>query len=348
MSANASAIGGAVFKPVVAAKNRHVPVVSNTLSFKDVLAGWKVRWGFGRNNYRVEPGLYASGSPSADSPVLVTANYKLSFDALRKELTGISAWLLVLDTKGVNVWCAAGKGTFGTEELVRRIEAVKLASVVAHRVLVLPQLGAVGVAAHEVVKASGFRVVYGPVRAKDLPAFLAAGMKKDEAMARVEFRLADRMAVAPVELTHAWPFLLAALAFSALLPLLSGGFSMGAFAGNLLLFASPILVGTLLFPALLPVLPFKAFAVKGAVLGLLWNFGAAFALGAGVPETVAFVLIATSVVSFIAMNFTGASTYTNLTGATLEVQIGMPLMAAASIVGAVIAAVRFVPVFFKG
>jgi CO dehydrogenase/acetyl-CoA synthase gamma subunit (corrinoid Fe-S protein) len=70
----------------------------------------------------------------------------------------------VLDTQGINVWCAAGKGTFGTDELVHRIEATQLHDVVRHRVLILPQLGAPGVAAHDVKKRSGFTIEYGPVR----------------------------------------------------------------------------------------------------------------------------------------------------------------------------------------
>jgi len=341
-------ISTAAFKPVAAVKVRNIPSVSSQIPISDVFAGWKVRWGFGRNTYRVEPGLYARGKPTTDSPVLVTANYKLTFDALRKELSGIDAWLLVLDTKGVNVWCAAGKGTFGTAELVRRAAAVGLKTVVSHRVLVLPQLGAPGVAAHEVLKASGFRVVYGPVRAKDVPAFLGSGMKKDDAMRRVEFGIKDRLSVAPVELAHAWPFILAAFAAAALLPLLSGRFSAASFGRLSLLFVSPIIVGAIVFPALLPVLPFKPFALKGTILGLVWALGASAALGLGVPDTVAYVLIATSLVSFIAMNFTGASTYTNLTGATLEVKIGLPIMIIAAIVGAVIAAIRFIPLFIRG
>ncbi|RXM20875.1 acetyl-CoA synthase subunit gamma, partial [Citrobacter sp. AAK_AS5] len=82
---------------------------------------WRVRWNIKRMDYRVAPGLYAVGEPTADSPVLVTANYKLTFDGLRSELGGVDAWMLVLDTLGVNVWCAAGKGTFSTAELARRV-----------------------------------------------------------------------------------------------------------------------------------------------------------------------------------------------------------------------------------
>ena len=69
-------------------------------------------------HFRVEPGLYALGDPSTSSPVLVTANYKMSFDRLRSSLPGRDTWILVLDTKGINVWCAAGKGSIGTDELV--------------------------------------------------------------------------------------------------------------------------------------------------------------------------------------------------------------------------------------
>jgi len=66
-----------------------------------------------RMSYAISPGLYAVGNPTKESDVFVSANYKLSFDVLRRELKGFNAWILVLDTKGINVWCAAGKGTFG-------------------------------------------------------------------------------------------------------------------------------------------------------------------------------------------------------------------------------------------
>ena len=118
------------------------------------------------------PGLYALGSPTPESPVFVSANYTLSFDALRSALAGVDGYILVLDTHGINVWCAAGKGTFGTDELVNRIQVTGLKDIVNHRTLILPQLAAPGVAAHQVRKRSGFKVEYGPVRAEDLPEYL--------------------------------------------------------------------------------------------------------------------------------------------------------------------------------
>lgn len=63
----------------------NVPVVSTVLNIKDLLGMWKVRWGIGRMNYKINPGLYAVGKPDNTSPVLVSANYKLTFDVLRRE-----------------------------------------------------------------------------------------------------------------------------------------------------------------------------------------------------------------------------------------------------------------------
>ena len=134
----------------------------------------------------------------------------MSFDRLRKELAGFDAWILVLDTKGINVWCAAGKGAFGTGEIVHRIEATGLAGLVSHRTLILPQLGAPGVAANEVLKKSGFRVIYGPVRASDLKVFIEAGMKATKDMRAVKFDFMDRLVLTPVELAHViWPLAIA-------------------------------------------------------------------------------------------------------------------------------------------
>ncbi|NQU84700.1 MAG: acetyl-CoA synthase subunit gamma, partial [Mariniphaga sp.] len=90
------------------------PKIDPYWTLKDYLGTLRVRLSVGRNRYQVNPGLYKFGNPGKDSEVIVTSNYKLSFDIVRKNLKGINAWVLVLQTYGVNVWCAAGKGTFGT------------------------------------------------------------------------------------------------------------------------------------------------------------------------------------------------------------------------------------------
>ncbi|MRR35042.1 acetyl-CoA synthase subunit gamma, partial [bacterium] len=170
-----------------------MPIVSTGFRFNDRLGAWKARGGIGRMSYLVPPGLYAVGSPGPQDPVVVTANYKMSYDLVRRELTGRNIWLLVLETFGINVWCAAGKGTFGTDELVRRLKKTELAAVVEHRILILPILGAPGVAAHQVARRTGFRVRYATIRAADLPEFLDNGMVTTPVMRQLTFTTYERL-----------------------------------------------------------------------------------------------------------------------------------------------------------
>ena len=95
---------------------------TSTITLSDKFDHFLARWGINRMGHRVDPGLYRIGNPGPDSPVFASANYTLSFDALRSSLSGVDGYILVLDTKGINVWCAAGKGTFGSAELARQIQ----------------------------------------------------------------------------------------------------------------------------------------------------------------------------------------------------------------------------------
>jgi len=313
-----------------------VPQASTRLHPSDRFGTWKSRWAMGRDDYAVLPGLYAVGTPDVASPVLVTANYKMTFDAVRKELAGVDAWLLVLDTKGVNVWCAAGKGTFGTKELVRRVRTVGLDRKVTHRTLVLPQLGAVGVAAHLVQKETGFRVVYGPVRAADLPAYLSAGRVATPAMRRVRFDAKDRLALAPAELV--FTFVPSLVAFGVMF--LLNAFGIGSYGlVDVYALAGALVAGCVLTPLLLPLLPGRMFALKGAELGLLWAVAVCLLNGwpeaptLAWPKALAYLLLLPALSGFLAMNFTGSSTYASPSGVNREMRRTLPFLAGAAASG---------------
>jgi len=295
-------------------------------------------------DFRVVPGLYALGEPDGSSPVLVSANYRMSFDVLRSSMPGRDAWILVLDTDGINVWCAAGKGTFGTEELVRRVIETRLMRVVDRRRLILPQLGAPGVAAHEVKERTGFSVRYGPVEAADLPAYLDARGKATEAMRRKRFDLRERAALVPMELVGAalWGGLAALV-----LALLSGLGGPAGYLANVVTHGSValvgvalgILAGAVLTPLALPWLPGRSFSVKGALAGLILAGGLAtfLALARDLSawstrlEMAAWLLAIPAVAAFLAMNFTGASTYTSPSGVKLEMKRAVPLQLASAV-----------------
>lgn len=313
-----------------------IRTTDSTITVANRLDHFMARWGWNREGHRVEPGLYKLGNPTAESPVFASANYTLSFDALRSALGGRDAWILVLETYGINVWCAAGKGTFGTDELVRCIESAGLSDIVSHKTIIVPQLGAPGVSWPEVMQRTKFRVEYGPVRARDLPAYLKEH-KATPAMRRVEFPFRDRLVLTPVELVHlALPMVVAAAAL---------WFLAGPVAALAAVFA--VLAGTVLFPVLLPFIPTQDFSTKGLILGAIVALPFAYLYGTapGLPSWAAYagaasaLLLIPAVVSYIALNFTGATTFTSRTGVKKEIFRYVPLMAGMAVLGIILGAV---------
>ncbi|MBD3233392.1 MAG: acetyl-CoA synthase subunit gamma [candidate division Zixibacteria bacterium] len=324
--------------------NRKIPVVSKTLKFSDRLDSWKARWSSFRMRFSIDPGLYAVGNPDAQSEVLVSANYKLSFDRLRSRLDGVNAWILVLDTKGINVWCSAGKGTFGTAELVNRIKYEKLTELISHRRLILPQLSAPGVSAHKVKKDTGFRIIYGPVRANDIAAFLKNNKRANPEMRRVRFNMSDRAVLIPMEMMQSVKYLLlVSLVFLLLSGLNSEGYIFNDIPDEglnaVILMFIAYLSGGVLTPLLLPFIPGKAFSLKGLIVGIVLMGGIAIfshkypGLFRSNIDLLSWFFITPSISSFLAMNFTGASTYTSLSGVKKEMRFAVPAQIVLAVVG---------------
>jgi len=317
-----------------------VPQITTRLTKTDISGRWQMRWGLGRNRYSIAPGLYAIGSPTTDSHVLVTANYKMTFDLVRRDMHGHDLWLLVLDTKGINVWCAAGKGSFGTDEMIRRVEITSLNQVVNHRTLIVPQLGAPGIAAHKVTKSCGFKVVYGPVRCSDLPRFLRDDCHTTPRMRRVTFGFIDRLVLTPVELVNMRKQILWSIPA---LFILSGigpqffSFSAAWSRGGAAICAGMlgVFTGAVLVPVLLPWLPGRAFAMKGVTAGIVAGLLGVIILHASLDwlNSMALLISVTTVSSWCAMHFTGSSTFTSPSGVEKEMRQAIPAQAAALLVG---------------
>lgn len=305
------------------------PRVSTTLSKRDLLGTIGARTGFYRNNYKVTPGLYCTGVPDKNSPVLVTANYKLSFDALRKELDSQSCWILVVDTRGVNVWCASGKGTFSAEEIAYQVKKANLHEIVDHKDLILPQLCANGVALHKLKALCGFRGQFGPIKATDLVQFLQTGCASEE-MRSVTFDITERAVLIPLEICMLWKqFLLITLFF-----FISSGISKNFFSLDLALQRGATLTlatllgvfsGAVLTPLFLPWIPARAFWIKGALTAGIVLFFYSLVKPATL-STIDFIAIISWVVScssYLAMNFTGSTVYTSLSGVEIEMRKGL-------------------------
>jgi len=151
----------------------------------------------------IEPGIYESGTPNEKSPIIVTANYEFTYIKVMRDLQGVDAWVLCVDSNGINVWCAARGNDFGNPQLLEAINATDLHTITEKKTLILPQLSAGGVAIPQLPKKSEkfpFRIQYGPVWSKDLPKYLEERpAKKPESMKLAKFTLSHR---ARAGLTH--------------------------------------------------------------------------------------------------------------------------------------------------
>ncbi len=308
-----------------------MPQVKTTLGFRDHLGSARARAGIARNQYKVNPGLYCTGSPASESPVFVTANYKLSFDSLRRELAGLDAWILVVDTRGINVWCAAGKGTFSDDEIALQVKRTGLAQVVSHRELILPQFAATGVATYKLKKKCGFIGVFGPLRAKDIRNFIRNNKQADETMRAVTFTFLERLVLVPVEILLIWKIVVLVTVISCIVSgigpdifSLQAAWTRGLKAGGAII--GSIIAGAVLTPVLLPWVPGRQLWLKGAIVGIFT--GMLYLLTAMAEseliEKLSIMLLITGAASYLAMNFTGATPYTSLSGVEKEMRKGLP------------------------
>ena len=123
----------------------------------------------------IEPGIYQSGKPDEKSPIIVTANYIYTYIKVMRSLKEIDAWVLCVDSRGINVWCAARGDDFGNKQLIEAVEATGIDKITNRKTLILPQLSAGGVAAPLISSEAPdfpFNILYGPVWAKYLPKYL--------------------------------------------------------------------------------------------------------------------------------------------------------------------------------
>jgi hypothetical protein len=314
-------------------------VVNSEIAWANHWDHFLARIGINRGGHIVKPGLYALGNPSPESAVFVTTNYTLSFDALRSSLKGMDCYIMVLDTKGVNVWCAAGKGTFGTCEVIRRIETTMLEKVVRHRKLILPQLSSSGVSAFDVKKRSGFNVEFGPLRARDIPAFMKNGRATLE-MRTVRFDLKDRLILIPVEIQQV------------LLPMIAAAVMVYFLGGylNTIAVLTAVLAGTALFPMLLPWIPTKDFTTKGFILGILVAIPFVLVVFWGSQFSVfwmklvsasTYAMLMAPVTSYLALNFTGSTPFTSRSGVRREIFRYIPFLVIVLVIGITLNVVLF-------
>jgi NAD-dependent dihydropyrimidine dehydrogenase PreA subunit len=236
-------------------------------------------------------GLRALGHPDREAPVLLTGNYTLTVRRVTAALRGRDAWLLVANSHGINVWCAAGGGHLTHHEVIAALRTSGIEERVERRELVLPQLAATGVERRRIEEATGWKVRWGPAQLEDLPAFLDHGRRVTRPQRRVRFPLRERCEMAAtwffpmaaaaaliVGLALSWP--LALVAVGGLLALTFGTFAAVPWldlAGRRS-FAVCAASGLVAFALTAPVLPLLGLATPAA----WWCLALTCALGAAI------------------------------------------------------------------
>ncbi|MFQ5889709.1 MAG: HgcAB-like fusion protein [Gemmatimonadota bacterium] len=156
-------------------------------------------------------GIITIGDPGPTSPVFLTCNFWLTVERLKRALQGIDAYLLVANSRGVNVWCAATGGLLTNHDVVSVLKTSGIEDLVDHRQVILPQLAATGIEGRVIHRKTRWKVVWGPVEARSIPAFLDAGLVKSPEMRTVTFARRQRL-----EMAVAWAFPLSLLGVVAL------------------------------------------------------------------------------------------------------------------------------------
>ena len=146
-------------------------------------------------------GLIKLGNPNAGSPVFLTCNYHLTVARVKQALQHIDCYLLIANSHGRNVWCGSTGGHLNNHHVISVLKTSGIEALINHKKLIVPQLAATGIEAIVIHKKTGWRIIWGPVYAKDIPYFLRNKQQKTEEMRKVKFDFVQR-----IEMTVMWAF----------------------------------------------------------------------------------------------------------------------------------------------
>jgi acetyl-CoA decarbonylase/synthase complex subunit gamma len=122
---------------------------------------------------QMEPKLYEIGSVIAESPLLITTNFSLTYFSVAGEVegAGLPAWLLVADSDGQSVLTGWAAGKFDAEKIAKTVKDSGIESRISHKKLVIPGHVA-GLSGEVEEELPGWQIMVGPRDAVDIPSYL--------------------------------------------------------------------------------------------------------------------------------------------------------------------------------
>ncbi|MEW5803191.1 MAG: acetyl-CoA decarbonylase/synthase complex subunit gamma [bacterium] len=122
---------------------------------------------------QVAENLYKVGEPAADSPLLITTNFSLTYFIVLGEVENskVPSWLLVADSEGLSVLTAWAADKFNAPKIAKLVKKQNIEEKIKHRNLIIP--GYVSVLSGEIEEElPGWKVLVGPREAANLPKYL--------------------------------------------------------------------------------------------------------------------------------------------------------------------------------
>ena len=121
---------------------------------------------------QVEPKLYTIGEATADSPVIFTTNFSLTYYTVEAdvEASRVPCYIIVVDTEGTSVLTAYSGDKLNEKAVADAIKKTGIEDIVTHRKLIIP--GYVAVMSGKVEEATGWDVLVGPRESTMLPKYL--------------------------------------------------------------------------------------------------------------------------------------------------------------------------------
>ncbi len=122
---------------------------------------------------QMEPKLYEIGAVGADSPLLITTNFSLTYFSVAGEVegAGMPSYLLVADSDGQSVLTGWAAGKFDAEKIAKTVKESGIEGRISHKKLVIPGHVA-GLSGEVEEELPGWQIMVGPRDAVDIPSYL--------------------------------------------------------------------------------------------------------------------------------------------------------------------------------
>lgn len=121
---------------------------------------------------QVEPKVYAIGEPDANSPLMFTTNFSLTYYTVESdvEASRIPSYILVVDTEGTSVLTAYSGDKLNEKIVSEAMTKFGVDKLVKHRKLIIP--GYVAVMSGKLEEATNWEILVGPRECSMLPKYL--------------------------------------------------------------------------------------------------------------------------------------------------------------------------------